>query len=151
MSNDNEERNIEINNQLIKLAIKNEKNMRESKTNAKLLEIAQKESKRNIMDLEDKMINEKKKLKEKEQINNMEKEDAFSASLRWKLKYAILEENFTDLKLINEENEEKIKKLTINFDKLEEEFEIVKEKLEGTQNKLKDTEYLYKKEMEELK
>jgi len=151
MSNDNEERNIEINNQLIKLAIKNEKNMRESKTNAKLLEIAQKESKRNILDLEDKMINEKKKLKEKEQINNMEKEDAFSASLRWKLKYAILEENFTDLKLINEENEEKIKKLSINFDKLEEEFEIVKEKLEGTQNKLKDTEYLYKKEMEELK
>lgn len=97
MNNDNEERNSEINNQLMKLAIENEKHMREAKTNARLLQITKEEWDRNINDLEHKIVEEKDRLKIKEQLIYMQMEDAFSLSIRWEDKYKLMLKKFGDL------------------------------------------------------
>lgn len=97
LNTDNEERSNEINNQLIKLAIENEKQMREAITNKKLLQITKEECKRQIGDLEGKISKERDKLKIEEQLVIMQMEDAFSVSMRWQERYNALKGKYDNL------------------------------------------------------
>jgi len=108
MNNDNEERSNTINSELIKLALENEKNLREASTNKKLLQLTKGECDAHINDLQKKFSEQQQKLNQEEQLINMKKEDALSESMRFKEKYdncymlyiALVEENKSNIKKV---------------------------------------------------
>lgn len=98
---DNDQRNSEINDQMIKIALENDRISREAATMKKLLEITKEECSKQISDLEKKIFIEEDRLRVEEKLVDMARVDAESIAMRWMEKYhKIFDENKANLETI---------------------------------------------------
>lgn len=108
---DSETRTTEVNSQLLKLAVENERSLRDAATSKKLLQVTKEECKLQIEAMESQVNEERSELHRLDQVIQMEKEDAFSNILRWHHKYLHLTASHSQLTEENNLNKVQIEKL----------------------------------------
>jgi hypothetical protein len=153
LSADNDQRNSEINNQMIKIAIENDKTSREAATMKKLLEITKEECNKQISDLQKKISVEEDRLRIEEKLVDMARVDAESIAMRWMEKYQkLFAQNTDNLEIIRVMNRQltNLKEELSQLNWVIGEEQIFKEEIEMQLSEYKELFYQWDKENKKM-